>query len=69
MICRYLYFISIFFYFVYISEVVRVFYESATENHVKPAIQSWFKHAPDRLLTTTQLKKKKVSTANIDSNT
>ncbi|XP_060845899.1 uncharacterized protein LOC132925524 [Rhopalosiphum padi] len=43
-------------YFKVLLEVVRVFYESATENHVKPAIQSWFKHAPDRLLTTTQPK-------------
>ncbi|XP_029342683.1 uncharacterized protein LOC115033681 [Acyrthosiphon pisum] len=42
-------------YFKVLLDVVRVFYESATENHVKPAIQSWFKHAPDRL-TTTQYK-------------
>jgi len=41
----------IFFLFCLHTEVVQIFYESATENHVKPAIQSWFKRAPDHVST------------------
>ncbi|KAF0769610.1 Uncharacterized protein FWK35_00004946, partial [Aphis craccivora] len=38
-------------YFKVLLEVVQIFYESATENHVEPAIQSWFKRAPDHVST------------------